>query len=83
MDINVAKGKYIFILIRNRQLKVYRSDNPQEIAENFCKVYGLKKEIADRLSKTIQDYMNLYLMSNENTDKHESKGNKDDENMEN
>ena len=78
MDINVAKGKYIFILIRNRQLKVYRSDNPQEIAENFCKVYGLKKEIADRLSKTIQDYMNLYLMSNENTDKHESKGNKDD-----
>ena len=50
---------------RTRQLKVYRSDNPQEIAENFCKVYGLKKEIADRLSKTIQEYMNMYLNANE------------------
>jgi hypothetical protein len=24
-------------------------------------VYGLKKEIADRLGKTIQEYMNMYL----------------------
>jgi len=59
MDINVARGKI-------RQLRVYKSDNPQEIAENFCRVYGLKREIADRLSKTIQDYMNLYLNPSEN-----------------
>jgi len=68
MDINVARGK-------TRQLRVYKSDNPQEIAENFCRVYGLKKEIADRLSKTIQDYMTLYLNSSENNTENQEKEN--------
>ena len=65
--------------IRSRQLKVYKSDNPNEIAENFCKVYGLKKEIAERLSKTIQDYMSLYLNSNENTEHQEKNENNENE----
>ncbi len=38
-----------------------RNDDPEEIAANFCKVYGLKQEIKNRLTKTITHFVNLYL----------------------
>jgi len=56
----------LFFLLRERTLRVHKEDDPYEIAENFCKVYGMKDEIKQRLAKTILQFMNLYLIkSNE------------------
>lgn len=47
-------------------MKVHKDDDPYEIADNFCKVYGMKEEIKQRLAKTISQFMHLYLIrSNE------------------
>jgi len=62
IDISIAKGK-------TRQIKVHKNDDPNELAKNFCLVYGLKEEIAERLTKMIQDYMATYL---ENEDQEEN-----------
>jgi len=47
---------------KERTLRVHKFDDPFEIAENFCKVYGMKEEIKQRLAKTILQFMNLYLL---------------------
>ena len=50
-------------------LKVNKNDNPLTVAENFCRVYGLKNDdIVERLAITIQNFMNIYLANNENLD---------------
>ena len=51
-----------FITFRERTLRVHKDDDPYEIAENFCLVYGMKEEIKQRLAKTILQFMNLYLI---------------------
>ena len=62
IQISVAKGK-------DRLLRIKKTDNPQVVAENFCRVYGLKnEEIAERLANTIQNFMSIYLANNENMD---------------
>lgn len=48
-------------------MRVHRDDDPYEIAENFCKVYGMKDEIKDRLAKTILKFINMYLIKQEKT----------------
>ena len=47
---------------RERTLRVHKDDDPYEVSENFCKVYGMKEEIKQRLAKTILQFMNLYLI---------------------
>lgn len=54
IQITIPNGK-------ERVLRVSRNDDPEEIAANFCKVYGLKQEIKSRLTKTITHFVNLYL----------------------
>ena len=46
---------------RERILKIKANDNAEELAENFCKVYGLKEEIKQRLTQTIEYFMKQYL----------------------
>ena len=43
-------------------MRVHKDDDPYEIAESFCMVYGMKEEIKQRLAKTILQFMNLYLI---------------------
>ena len=45
-------------------IKVYVNEDPYDIANNFCKTYGLKKEVIERLAKTILNFRNLYLQKN-------------------
>jgi hypothetical protein len=62
IQISVAKGK-------DRLLKIHKNDDPRAVAENFCRVYGLKNEdIVERLTSTIRDFMNIYLTNNDNMD---------------
>jgi len=42
------------------------------MAKNFCMVYGLKPEIADRLAKTISELMGIYLNKNSIGDENET-----------
>ena len=46
-------------------MRIHRDDDPYEIADNFCKIYGMKDEIKDRLAKTILKFINTYLIKNE------------------
>ncbi len=50
-------------------LRIHKNDNPIVVAENFCRVYGLKNDdIVERLASTIQNFMSIYLANNENLD---------------
>ena len=49
---------------RERQIKVYLSEDPYDVADNFCKTYCLKNEVKERLAKTILNFRNLYLQKN-------------------
>jgi len=42
------------------------------MAQNFCKTYGLKQEIADRLAKTIAELMGMYLREDSKKDENET-----------
>lgn len=53
---------YYIINYRERSLRVHKDDDPYDIAENFCRVYGMKEEIKERLAKTILQFMSLYLI---------------------
>ena len=57
IEIKIPNGK-------ERTLKIYLSDDPYDIADNFCKTYCLKEEIKERLAKTILNFRNLYLQKN-------------------
>jgi hypothetical protein len=46
---------------KERVLRISKYDDPEEVADNFCKIYGLKDEIKIRLTKTISHFINLYL----------------------
>jgi hypothetical protein len=54
IQIAIPKGK-------ERNLRVHKDDDPYEIAEEFCRIYGLKEEIKERLAKTILKFMSIYL----------------------
>lgn len=54
IQITIPNGK-------ERILRIGRKDDPEQIAANFCKIYGLKPEIKSRLTKTITHFVNLYL----------------------
>ena len=57
IQIKIPNGK-------ERMIKVYVNEDPYDIANNFCKTYGLKKEVIERLAKTILNFRNLYLQKN-------------------
>ena len=57
IQIKIPNGK-------ERTIKVYLSDDPFDVADNFCKTYCLKEEIKERLAKTILNFRNLYLQKN-------------------
>jgi hypothetical protein len=42
-------------------LKIRLRDDPNQVAESFCKIYCLKEEIKDKLSQTIAGLMKMYL----------------------
>jgi hypothetical protein len=47
---------------REIKLRVYKDDDPFDIADNFCKINGIvKEELKERLAKTIIHFRNLYL----------------------
>jgi hypothetical protein len=46
---------------KERVLRVHKDDDPNQIAQEFCLVYGLKEEIKERLAKTILNFMSIYL----------------------
>ena len=46
-------------------IKVYKNDNPYEVAFNFSKVYGLKPEVCEKLTKTIINL--IYFRNSKNT----------------
>lgn len=52
---------------KERVLRISRYDNPEELADNFCKIYGLKEEIRQRLTQTIEHFMGLYLNKNDDS----------------
>ena len=54
IQITIPNGK-------ERVLRISKYDDPEYIADNFCKIYGLKDEIKNRLIKTIYHFINLYL----------------------
>lgn len=54
IQITIPNGK-------ERVLRISRNDDPEEVAANFCKIYGLKYEIQKRLTKTITHFVALYL----------------------
>lgn len=54
IQITIPNGK-------ERVLRICKSDDPEIISENFCKIYGLKDEIKQRLTKTITHFVNMYL----------------------
>ena len=63
---NIENEEYFSIQItipngKERLLKISKNDDPEEIADSFCKIYGLKSEIKARLIKTINHFVNLYL----------------------
>jgi len=67
---NLSNDEYFSIQItipngKDRILRISRNDDPEEIASNFCKIYGLKPEIKSRLTKTINHFVNLYLKTEE------------------
>ena len=66
----LRKESKFYFYLRDRLLKIHKNDNPMSVAESFCLVYGLKKEIIDRLAKTIADYKEIYLANNENLEMH-------------
>lgn len=57
IQIKIPNGK-------ERTIKVYVSDDPYDVADNFCKTYCLKEEVKERLAKTILNFRNLYLQKN-------------------
>jgi len=57
IQIKIPNGK-------ERMIKVFVNEDPYDIANNFCKTYGLKKEVIERLAKTILNFRNLYLQKN-------------------
>lgn len=54
IQITIPNGK-------ERILRICQNDDPEEVAENFCKIYGLKDEIKQRFTKIILHLINLYL----------------------
>ena len=54
VQIKIPNGK-------ERIIKVYLSDDPYDVADNFCKTYCLKEEIKERLGKMILNYRTVYL----------------------
>ena len=65
-ELNENDDQYFSIQItipsgKERTLKVHVDDDPFEIADNFCKVYGMKDEIKERLARTIIKFMEIYL----------------------
>lgn len=41
---------------------MHKDDDPFEVAGSFCKVYGLKDEIKQRLAESMLKLMNKYLL---------------------
>jgi hypothetical protein len=56
---------------KERTLRVHKDDDPSQIAHEFCLVYGLKDEIKERLSKTILNFMSIYLSRHTKLEKSE------------
>ena len=54
VQIKIPNGK-------ERIIRVYLSDDPYDVADNFCKTYCLKEEIKERLGKMILNYRTVYL----------------------
>ncbi len=56
---------------KERILRVHKDDDPTQIAQEFCLVYGLKEEIKERLAKTIMNFMSIYLSKHTRLEKSE------------
>lgn len=54
MQVKIPSGK-------TRMIKVYPNDDPREIAESFCKIYGIKQSVQDRLTANIINFKKKYL----------------------
>ena len=48
-----------------RKIKVYKNDDPMEIAQKFCKTYQINNNIKEKLAKNIEQFKLKYL-NNEN-----------------
>ena len=71
IQITIPNGK-------ERVLKISKYDNVDEVADNFCKIYGLKSEIKQRLKKTINHFSNLYLKKEEIKNSYDNNSYEDD-----
>lgn len=49
---------------KERTLKIFLTDDPNDVAESFCKTYCFKDEIKERLAKTILSFRTIYLQRN-------------------
>ena len=44
-----------------KKIKIYKDDDANKIADEFCRIYSIKDNVKQKLIKNIIKYQNLYL----------------------
>ena len=63
---------------QKKLINVYENDDPEEVVDEFCKVYSIDNNVKEKLVKNIKEFQKKFLSKTKNTEENNHNNNNDE-----